>query len=106
MRVKYLGPRDQVFVPPYGRHWKDKIEPYPDEFAEDLVATSKKNKFEFANDEEGLDNESETAAASDDLAVAPDFNELTVKELIGALETRGIEIPKKARKAELIELLG
>jgi len=40
-------------------------------------------------------------------AVTPvvDFNEWTVKQLTELLEKRGIEIPKKARKAELIALL-
>jgi len=34
-----------------------------------------------------------------------DLNEWTVKQLTVELEERGIEIPKKARKAELIALL-
>ena len=34
-----------------------------------------------------------------------DFNEWTVKQLTELLEKRGIEIPKKALKAELIDLI-
>lgn len=36
----------------------------------------------------------------------PDYSKMTVKQLGELLEERGIEIPKGARKAQLIELLG
>ena len=45
MKVKYLGPNDYCDVAPHGRHFKGKTEEYPDDFAKELVATSKRQKF-------------------------------------------------------------
>lgn len=46
MQIKYLGPMEKVDVAPYGEHRKGKVKEYPDEFGEELLATSKKQKFE------------------------------------------------------------
>ena len=46
MEVKYCGPRDEIEVAPYGPHRKDAVEEYPDDFARELLATSKKQRFE------------------------------------------------------------
>ena len=45
MKVKYLGPSDAVNVGGYGSHRKGEVKHYPDEFAEELLVTSKKQKF-------------------------------------------------------------
>jgi len=45
MKVKYLGPRDGVHVEPYGVHLKNQVKDYPDDFADDLIATSQKQQF-------------------------------------------------------------
>ncbi len=50
MIIKYLGPSESVNVEPYGSHAKDKIEEYPDDFGKELLATSKKQKFEIYGD--------------------------------------------------------
>lgn len=46
MDVIYLGPSESVNVAPFGDHRKGQLKQYPDEFGADLIATSKKNKFE------------------------------------------------------------
>jgi len=46
MFIKYLGPSDSVNVGGYGSHAKAEVKEYPDEFGEELLATSKKQKFE------------------------------------------------------------
>lgn len=48
MKIKYLGPSESVNVAPYGPHRKGEEKDYPDEFAEELLATSKKQKFKAA----------------------------------------------------------
>jgi len=45
MKVKYLGPRDGVHVEPYGVHLKNQVKDYPGDFAENLIATSQKQRF-------------------------------------------------------------
>jgi len=101
MNIKYLGPSPEVNVASYGPHRKDAVKEYPDDFAEELLATSKKQKFELVHDDTG----EEVEVALDESAPVVDLNEWTVKQLTVELEERGIEIPKKARKAELIALL-
>ena len=44
--IKYLGPSESVNVPPMGTHRQGEEKEYPDDFAADLIATSKKQKFE------------------------------------------------------------
>jgi len=46
MQIKYLGPSDEVNVAPHGPHRKGDVKEYPDDFAEELLATSIKQKFE------------------------------------------------------------
>jgi hypothetical protein len=46
MKIKYLGPSPSVNVGGFGPHPKDAVVDYPDEVAEELLATSKKQKFE------------------------------------------------------------
>ena len=66
MKLKYLGPRDQVLVEPYGRHWQDKVKEYPDDFAEALLATSVRQKFEAV----GMPEQKETEPEEDDVMSA------------------------------------
>jgi hypothetical protein len=47
MKIRYDGPRSSVNVVPYGEHPKGKIKEYPDEFGEELLATSKTQRFEI-----------------------------------------------------------
>ena len=67
MKIKYLGPGSSVNVVPYGRHEKGEIKEYPDDSGIDLIATSKKQKFEVmeepaaAGDKPSGDNTSATA---------------------------------------------
>jgi len=46
MKIKYLGPRAAVEVAPFGPHGIGEIKDYPDEFAEELLKTSKRQEFE------------------------------------------------------------
>ena len=54
---------------------------------------------------EGTEDSSSAEAPEDKERPDPGLEELTVPELIARCEARGIEVPKKARKAELIALL-
>lgn len=92
MKIKYLGPMNRVIVAPYGDHFKDQVKDYPKEFGEELLATSLKQQFEVVGKS----------------AEEPDEDSLelkTVAELTAMLKEKGIEVPPKARKAELIALL-
>lgn len=44
--IKYLGPCDGVEVHPYGLHVRGQKKEYPDPFGIELLATSKKQRFE------------------------------------------------------------
>lgn len=46
MKVKYLGPRAMVDVAPYGSHLAGEIKDYPEEFAQALLAESRRQHFE------------------------------------------------------------
>ena len=46
MQIKYLGPSEAVNVASYGSHRKGDVKEYPDDFAEELLRTSKKQQFE------------------------------------------------------------
>lgn len=83
MKIKYSGPSDFVNVEPFGRHTKGAVKEYPDEFGTELLATSTKQQFEL---------------------VADGIAECTVAELKAMLDDKGIDYPKDAKKAELIEL--
>jgi len=87
MQVKYCGPRKEIIVAPYGPHRKGDVKEYPDDFAEELMATSKKQQFEAV-----------------DPPSAPPEDEMTVAQLKEVLDGLGIEYDDKAKKAELIEL--
>ena len=144
MKIKYLGPPPEVNVAPYGPHKQDEVKEYPDEFAEDLLATSKKQHFEAIEHKQGGKGESPStgsgsrAESKDEQPQAPSpsvvssgsndsgpkgeieavseekpaiipveipLEDLTVAQLIQRCENCGIQVPKKARKAELIKLL-
>lgn len=51
MDIVYLGPYESVNVAPYGDHRKGQLKQYPDEFGADLIATSRKNRFESVTHE-------------------------------------------------------
>lgn len=88
MKIKYTGPRDVINVAPYGLHGKDEVKDYPDEFGEDLLATSKKQKFEAVD---GI----KTGA----------LNDMTVKELKALLDKREVSYDATATKSKLIALV-
>jgi len=46
MKLKYKGPGAYVMVAGFGRHDRKEIKDYPDEVAEELLATSKRQKFQ------------------------------------------------------------
>jgi hypothetical protein len=46
-KVLYEGPRGEINVVPFGKHAIGEEKEYPVDFAEDLVKTSKKNKFKI-----------------------------------------------------------
>ena len=46
MKIKYTGPRDSINVGGFGAHNKEQVKDYPDDVAEDLLDTSKKQQFE------------------------------------------------------------
>ena len=48
--IEYLGPADWVNVEPHGRHMKNEVKEYPDDFAEELLGTSKKQQFKKTGD--------------------------------------------------------
>lgn len=84
MKIRYLGPGDAVVVGGFGPHRRGEVKDYPDDVGEELLATSVKQRFE---------------------AVHPSPDEMTVKELTAALEAEGVEVPKGAKKADLVSLL-
>ena len=86
MKVKYLGPSKSVNVAPYGAHPKGVTIEYSDEFAEDLLETSTRQRFEEV---EQLDN----------------FKDWTVRELKAALVKKGVEFPENTKKAGLVALM-
>ena len=116
MKIKYLGPSPEVNVAPYGPHRKDEDKDYPDEFAEELLATSKKQHFKAVEKEQGSKGESVQVRGGESEQVSEEAPEIpledaledfTVRELIAMCEAHEppILVPKKARKAELIKLL-
>ncbi|MDF1592594.1 MAG: HeH/LEM domain-containing protein [Desulfobacterales bacterium] len=83
MKIKYLGPSESVNVGAYGPHKKDEAKDYPDDFGKELLATSKKQKFE---------------------AVGGGMGDMTVAELKAVLDEKKIEYQPNAKKADLIAL--
>jgi len=47
MKLKYEGPGSYVEVAGFGRHHKDETKAYPDKAAEELLATSVRQKFQI-----------------------------------------------------------
>jgi len=45
LKILYKGPGDSINVGGFGKHLRDEIKPYPDEFAKNLLLTSKKQCF-------------------------------------------------------------
>jgi len=90
MKIKYCGPGSFINVHPHGRHDKDEVKDYPDEFAEDLLATAKENKFEVVDGKSVDDNPLE---------------KMTVAELQAILGDMEIDYSKDAKKADLISLV-
>jgi len=90
MKIKYLGPSPVVKIAPYGDHRKDEVKDYPDEFGEDLLATSKKQKFEAID---GI------------IAKTGALNDMTVKELKVLLGELEVSYDATAAKSELIALV-
>jgi hypothetical protein len=46
MLITYLGPREEIELPPHGKHLRGQSKDYPDAFGMELLATSKRQKFE------------------------------------------------------------
>jgi hypothetical protein len=64
-KIKYNGPSESINVEPYGRHARGTVKEYPDDFAVDLIATSRKQKFERVEADGGQNHRaSESAVAS------------------------------------------
>jgi hypothetical protein len=50
MKIRYDGPGSFVNVHPYGQHLREETKEYPDDFGEELIATSKAQKFTVVGD--------------------------------------------------------
>jgi len=87
MKIIYLGPSRAVNVAPYGPHARGEVKDYPDEFGEELLATSKKQRFKAVEDGPGS------------------LESMTVQDLRAALEAQGVKIPAGAKKADLLALM-
>lgn len=46
MFIRYLGPREEIDLPPHGRHLRGQSKDYPEDFGKELLATSKRQVFE------------------------------------------------------------
>lgn len=46
-KVKFIGPSKAINVGDYGPHKKDEVKEYPDDVADELVQTARRNLFEF-----------------------------------------------------------
>lgn len=79
-----------VNVAPYGSHAKDEAKDYPDEFGEDLLATSKKQKFEAID---GI------------IAETGELTDMTVKKLKVLLDKLEVPYDAKATKSDLVSLV-
>jgi len=64
MKIKYLGPSPSVNVGGFGEHLKNQVADYPDDVAEELLSTSKKQRFEAVKTkkEEGDKKDTEVEA--------------------------------------------
>ncbi len=91
MQIKYVGPSPSVIVHPYGVHMKDKVREYPDDFGEELLATSHKQNFEQVGGQRS------GAGSGGDEAVDPE--KMTVAQLAEELGGN----PDGLKKAELVE---
>jgi len=50
MKVKYLGPREKVGVAGFGPHLRGETKEYPDQVGMELVANSRRQRFERVPD--------------------------------------------------------
>lgn len=49
MKIRYLGPRTEVNVAPFGKHQLNDVKNYPDDFAKELMETSSRQRFEVVD---------------------------------------------------------
>lgn len=63
MKIKYLGPSAKVNVHPFGEHRKFEVKDYPDDFAEDMIATRREHKFEIVEDPKVKDSRAKKNSA-------------------------------------------
>jgi len=47
VKIKYLGPREKIDVPPHGEHMAGQTKAYPAAFARELISTSRRQMFEI-----------------------------------------------------------
>lgn len=45
MLIMYNGPREEIDLPPHGKHKRGEVKDYPEAYALDLLATSKRQLF-------------------------------------------------------------
>jgi hypothetical protein len=75
-RIKYLGPSASVNIEPFGSHARGQEKDYPDDFAAELLATSRKQRFEMAP----VQSRGRQEAATDEPAAAPQRARKTAKK--------------------------
>lgn len=92
MKIKYLGPSDSVNVGGFGSQSKYEEKEYPDDVGAELLATSKKQRFE-AVDEYGI------------IATGPIPEKMTVAQLMDLLAKLDVEVPAGAKKGDLVALV-
>lgn len=99
MEIKYLGPSDAVNIAPFGSHRKDEVKSYPDVFAKDLLATSKKQRFQAIDEPDSEQEETPVETQEEMEAPAPPS---PIEE-----KDRNVVIAdlKKARTARIVEWL-
>lgn len=47
MLIMYVGPREDIDLPPHGKHLRGQSKEYPDDFGRELLATSKRQIFQM-----------------------------------------------------------
>ena len=65
MKIRYLGPQPRVSVGPYGPHMRGEVKDYPDGFGEELLATSRRQRFEKVSGSAGADTPPDGAVLAD-----------------------------------------
>jgi len=92
MKIKYLGPSPSVNVAPFGPHVKGESKEYPDDFGEELLATSVRQQFEAVDD--GIITRTGKRLTA-----------MTVPQLESLCKELKIEVPAGVRKADLMALI-